>query len=274
MKATILLAILLGLIFPVSYSQINCATEITQQQIDFQIAYTDSVNDMLELNRTFSVSVFVVEDEGGLTNFNMSTLTTALSSANSVFDPIKISFTVSSTQNVENYHFDSLTKANNENDLVAQNFVPNTINLYLVSQLVNDSYDELCGYTYYPGDYKDVIILKKSCVDGTFLIEQLGHFFNLYHTHETEFDNELVDASNCTDAGDWCCDTYADPNLSDKVNSGCIYASTVQDAKGQYYAPSVNNYMSFSLPECKCFFSKEQYIRIVNCILKDKSHLW
>ena len=46
---------------------------------------------------------------------------------------------------------------------------------------------------------------------------EMGHFFGLLHTHgysNTVKTDEFVDGSNCNEAGDYFCDTPADPRLS------------------------------------------------------------
>lgn len=253
----------------------RCGTELTDNQKVFEAVLTDSVTSVFEINRTLHVSLFIVKDSEGEINVDTSGFNTAFSGLNKAFDKIKLDFRISSLNYIDNYHFDVLKKDGNEYDMVTQNFVTNTINLYLVSHLYDGNSQEVCGYTYYPAEKKEFIILSKQCMAEEFLIEQFGHFLNLYHTHETGFAEELVNGSNCSTAGDLCCDTPADPDLTGKVTSDCQYESMVQDENNDYYTPSVFNYMSFGPGECnKCYFSEEQFIRVLNCLLLSKSHLW
>jgi hypothetical protein len=252
----------------------RCGTELTDLQRTYEMNFTDSVHSLSDINRTLHVSLFIVKDKEGETNMEMSDFNAAFSGLNNAFSEIKLVFSLSSLNYIDNYHFNTLRKKENESDMVAQNFIPATINIYLVNHLFDSNDQEVCGYTYYPAEKKDIILFSKSCIDEEFMIEQFGHFFNLYHTHEQGFAEELADGSNCAGSGDLCCDTPADPDLTGKVTPDCQYVSTEKDANGQYYVPSVFNYMSYSPGECgKCFFSTEQYMRIINCILKTKSHL-
>jgi hypothetical protein len=254
---------------------LRCGTELTDIQRAFELGMTDSVASVFEINRVLHLTLFIVKDAAGETNMDITEFNDALSGLNSAFDEIALDFDISSVHYIDNYHFDILKKDENESDMVTQNFVTNTINVYLVSHLYDGNDLEVCGYTYYPAERKDVIILSKSCIAEEFLIEQFGHFFNLYHTHESGFADELADGSNCATAGDLCCDTPADPGLSGKVTTDCQYASLARDANNDFYTPSVYNYMSFSPANCnKCFFSPEQYVRVLNCLLTTKSHLW
>lgn len=258
------------------YGQLNrCGTVLTDKQHAFELGFTDSVNFIFPLNRSVEVTLYIVKDAKGDINMDLGDLNEAFNGLDNAFKKINLNFNVSLPNYIDNYHFDIIKKSENEKDLIAQHHETNTINVYLVLSLFDDNAQEVCGYTYYPAENKDVILLSKSCIGESFLIEQFGHYFNLYHTHEQGFAKELVNKSNCSTAGDLCCDTPADPNLSGKVNSECQYASLVQDSNKDYYTPSVYNYMSFSPDNCnKCFFSDQQYLRIINCLLKTKSYLW
>ncbi len=275
-KTFILYILILNLVAYTSYSQINrCGTILTDKQRTFEQSFTDSVNAIFEVNRTIDVTLFIVNDAKGEKNLDLTALDAAFSGLNNAFDRIKLSFRISAPNYIDNYHFDILKKNENESDLISQYYDANTINIYFVKTLFDATDQEVCGYTYFPAENKDVILINKSCITESFLIEQFGHFFNLYHTHEIGFAEEAVNESNCKTAGDLCCDTPADPNLSGKVNSECQYSSLDQDKNKEYYTPSVFNYMSFSPDECnKCFFSTDQYLRVINCLLKTKSYLW
>ncbi|MBL0127849.1 MAG: hypothetical protein IPP83_10430 [Flavobacteriales bacterium] len=78
---------------------------------------------------------------------------------------------------------------------------------------------------------------------------EVGHALGLMHTHDSVLGAELVDGSNCTTAGDFICDTPADPNLSlpGMIQfAGCTYIGTVLDANGDAYQPITNNIMSYA----------------------------
>lgn len=81
----------------------------------------------------------------------------------------------------------------------------------------------ICGYAYLSGP-NDRVIMDNDCGDNTStLAHELGHYFSLLHTHSTSNGDELVDGSNCLNAGDLFCDTPADPRLSSSiVNSLCV----------------------------------------------------
>jgi len=68
---------------------------------------------------------------------------------------------------------------------------------------------------------------------------EVGHYFDLFHTHETAYGRECVDGSNCTTAGDRLCDTPADPGLgAHNVNDACQYIGHELDpCHGDPYSP-------------------------------------
>ena len=115
--------------------------------------------------------------------------------------------------------------------------------------------------------------MEKGCLTGTTLAHQMGHFLNLYHTHETAFGNELVIRSNCSTAGDKCCDTEADPGLAGLVDNLCVYTGKLKDTSGNFFQPKPKNMMSFSSDECRCDFSRTQFLRMIYTLQNLKKNL-
>jgi len=251
-----------------------CGTILTQEQKEYESALIDSVAQLTELNRTLHLAVYIVKDNKGVTNVDPAALSEAFTQVNTAFDKIKTTFTLYSLSYIDNYNFDEIRIGTNEKAMLTQHASPEMICIYLVNKLFNTLGQEICSYAYFPSASTDVILLKKGCLNGTFLTEQMGHFFNLYHTHETAFGNENVERSNCSTAGDRCCDTPADPGIMGMVTADCRYNGTGKDAEGTHYAVTTHNFMSFSPLTCRCYFSEDQYIRMINCMLKAKKHLW
>ena len=123
---------------------------------------------------------------------------------------------------------------------------------------------DFCGRSSFPFSPVQGTIMANDCVDtwwndSTFSHE-LGHYFHLFHTHETYYGAECVNGSNCSTSGDLICDTSADPNLSGLVNDSCFYTGTEVDpcGSGQQYDPPTLNLMSYSQKLCRDFFTNEQ----------------
>lgn len=171
------------------------------------------------------------------------------------------------------YDFDSSQEAG----ITEDNNVENAINIYFYNSLSSGS-NSLCGYAYFPSTGRDHIMMANGCTvnQGSTLPHEVGHYFNLYHTHgktNNGTTDELVDGSNCETAGDDLCDTPADPNLSGKVNSNCVYEGTSTDSNGQAYAPDPRNFMSYAPGFCRVFFTGDQKDRIVTAYQTFKTYL-
>lgn len=153
-------------------------------------------------------------------------------------------------------------------ELLAINPVPNTINLYFVGVF------GFCGFSSFTGSSAQGIVVANYCAgvsnNPTTVPHEVGHYFDLLHTHETAFGNECVDGSNCATAGDLVCDTPADPGLitcgpegrSSCVDSTCAYTGSAADpdppCAGDTYAPDPANVMSYSRKICRRYFSEGQ----------------
>jgi Putative metal-binding motif/Secretion system C-terminal sorting domain/Pregnancy-associated plasma protein-A/HYR domain/Receptor L domain len=148
--------------------------------------------------------------------------------------------------------------------------VPDVLNIYFVGDA-----NGYCGWAWFTYSQYDYIVIDNSCASNkSTLAHEIGHYFNLYHTHETAFGAECVNGSNCTTAGDRLCDTPADPNLSGKVSSACNYTGTNTDGcTGASYTPSTHNLMSYSRKACRDIFSAQQNAKILYTIAHGRSYL-
>lgn len=161
--------------------------------------------------------------------------------------------------------------------------VNNALNLYLI----NNTADGYAGYAYYPANVlysTRTFILATQSEDnlGNKVIpHELGHLFNLVHTFgdTNGGTSELVtrgNGANCNLAGDYLCDTPADPYgkpgaVTDSHN-GCItYTGTATDAQGAAYAPSMSNLMSYYF-SCSNDFTPGQYARMESGLAFRQTH--
>ncbi|MEM7368622.1 MAG: PKD domain-containing protein [Bacteroidota bacterium] len=161
--------------------------------------------------------------------------------------------------------------------LDAAHSVKNVINIYCSETTTagNGAYN-ICGHAQFPGGL-DFIMLNNDCAkNGSTFAHELGHYFNLYHTHETAFGAELVDGSDCSTDGDLVCDTPADPSLSVSSNlnsSGCIYTGTGTDTNGDSYSPDVTNLMSYTGKNCRYSITANQKTRILYTLQNSRTNL-
>lgn len=153
---------------------------------------------------------------------------------------------------------------------------PLRINIFVVDSIQNVE----CGLGEFEGiktqNEAIAIIELNNCPDirpSQNLAHQLGHLFGLYDTFAIPNGIELVDGSNCDSTGDMICDTPADPygrvipipndtlNYTFSYLRGCEFIFEAQDTNGEFYQPDVGNIMS-AYP-CKCGFTREQYLKMV-----------
>ena len=116
------------------------------------------------------------------------------------------------------------------------------MNIYIVDRL------EGAG-----GCAKDIpsssFIIGSDGVFSTNICHELGHCLGLFHTHETAFCVENIARNNCSDCGDFICDTPADPNLTGRLDgSTCTYINPITQ-NGVSYTPDTRNLMSYGCKE-------------------------
>jgi len=127
--------------------------------------------------------------------------------------------------------------------------------------------------------------------DGGTLAHEIGHYFNLLHTHDTSYGRENVIRyiirdcpKNCETTGDLLCDTPADPDLggvtllgdpwpptAKHVDANCNYKpkSKFRDDCNAEYVPDTHNIMSYAY-HCRTHFSYGQIARMREVITLDR----
>ena len=123
-----------------------------------------------------------------------------------------------------------------------------------------------------PNDYMAVSEVKFSTYWDAHISHEAGHCLNLLHTHQSanlpcpNALKEDVDGGNCATAGDYCCDTPADPKLNNGASTfnttTCTYVSGPVDCDGTNYAPDGSNIMSYG-DRCRNNFSNDQANRMI-----------
>lgn len=235
--------------------------EIQQAAFDFyqhprQPAARDGAIDSVAL------TIHIIESRSiGATELSIAQIESEIEAANRIYNSAGIEFFICGSPRI--IQGGGTYTINTGNELNDFNYVPGTINIYFADDVATSGGISLCGYARFPffsSEERRYIMMNKDCsTDGATLIHELGHFYGLYHTHETSFGEEYVDGSNCEVAGDLLCDTRADPNLSSpNFMAGCSYVGQVTDPKGAPYVPPVNNFMSYAPSPCVRFFTEQQ----------------
>jgi len=295
MKYTIYVAWLILLVaatLPATAQQ-ECATEVTQVQIDYMDATRDAreVLDIVELRDQVTIIPLVahiIRQSDGTGGLSSADLDIAMNDLNTGFAQANFEFELCEVRYIDNTAYGTIFYSNSagseEFQMATANRVPGKVNVFFIDNPRAGS-NSACGWSSFPSYLqaygKDWTIMKNSCAtNGSTFPHELGHWLNLYHTHQG-YNNlataELVDGSNCGPGiGDELCDTPADPRLSGCVSSfpGCQYTCTTRtDANGDFYTPDTSNLMSYSQKRCRTFFSEQQIARMQQSYLFDRNDL-
>ncbi|MBK6622866.1 MAG: hypothetical protein IPG32_19130 [Saprospirales bacterium] len=152
---------------------------------------------------------------------------------------------------------------------MAQNNEPDVVNIFVVDSFSSPPPSIFAGWASFPWNQSQYIAIRHDFFDTFTLAHEMGHFLGLYHTHEDLLGDgkEYVNGSNCLSAGDFLCDTPADPNLLYYTDDNCQYVGTLTDPLGDAYQPDVENIMSYS--GCVETLFSPQQTRRMNYYLPD-----
>lgn len=226
------------------------------------------------VNRNFNTLVHVpVDSTTRQPIVGSSFIQELLEETSKYFEPICMSFTNCEVNIMEeNYTYSNLKRnpISVTNQMTKMKSLFNRdkrINIFIANSI--DGYE--CGITEQNGietkDEANIFLSLTNCPDepAVNLAHQLAHLLGLYNTYELSFGPENVDGSACETTGDLICDTPADPvssrSMLDSMVVNCEFVSSSLDALGNYYEPQVGNIMS--MYECKCGFTRGQFIRMV-----------
>jgi hypothetical protein len=220
------------------------------------------------------LTVHICRMNDGTGGFTLAQLDTAMRQINQLYASTGIQFFVyGNIIYIDNTYFFTVKDVQTDRDFLrSQSVVANTVNVYFTNL------DSLCGQGTFPGDKVQGVLINNDCA-GTMtntssFAHELGHFLNLYHTHETSYGMECPDGSNCTTTGDLLCDTPADPDLTNRV-TGCTYNGGVSAPAGcsGNYTPQVNNLMSYAPKNCRDVFTPGQVDRMLATLAGSRRYL-
>jgi hypothetical protein len=215
----------------------------------------------------------IVRTTSGTGGIPQSQLDQAMIDLADAFAGTGICFTVALQDTINSSTYYTIDNDTERATLKGLNNQPDMIDCYFVN------YDGgYCGVSSFTWSSDQGITYDNGCVgvpdNPSTFPHEIGHYFNLLHTHEPFYGAECPDGSNCGSAGDLVCDTPADPELgSGNVNTSCVYTgNTLVFCNGQLrsYNPDPENIMSYSRKECRTVFSAGQRSRMITTLLVER----
>jgi hypothetical protein len=258
-----------------------CGSDVTPEEAQRYLDLIERMPDLLspealQQGPPYCVPIagHIVRKSDGTGGMSLSQYNQSIDDANFYYAGMDVVFYSLDVDYVDSdfYYFNITTMAD-INALRGENVVPDAINIYYTPNLPG-----LCGISSFTHSSVQGIVMNNYCSgvpsDRVTMPHEIGHYFNLYHTHETAFGAEYVDGSNCGSAGDLLCDTPADPLLGyGNVNGACIYTGTATDGHGDPYTPDPSQIMSYAPNACQNRFSPLSETRAVNTLVNLRPNL-
>lgn len=258
----------------------ECATVVTAEQmkVERERAARGYAPLAPDFNRPYHVplTIHIVRHTDQTGGFTLDELDIAMRDLNRLWQPYGIQFyQLKGVIYIDSdYYFNVPDDDARRDELRSVLPVANTINVYFTNLAGN-----LCGQARFTSDATQGVLINAANTDNdcagvaknpSSLAHEIGHVFDLYHTHETMFGTECPSETNCGSAGDLLCDTPADPNLSGRIIAGgCTYdnsAALPTSCDMTAYAPLTNNLMSYSDKTCRDSFTSSQSSKALNIL--------
>ncbi len=310
-QAITLSTILLLTVFVQSSTGQNCGSQIPQEHVEFvlhEMAQQSVRRDRpdppdppdppeLDTNRKLiPVKAHIIRNSFEFTTLSVAEIEAAIENVNQIYAPINMVFFLCGEVNyIDNDDWYSGIEAGgtDETTITNNHNVANKLNLYFTSSLWNAD-GGLAGYAYMmlPPFFTQndwIFIANQFVSNGTTIPHEIGHYFNLFHTHEPGFGLENVtrdenDACyNCYMSGDLLCDTNADPelncggsspNVSETTPGNCTYLGPpTLGGCGETYVPPTDNIMSYGCKPCRNMLSFLQLHKVQETYFNVRNYL-
>lgn len=268
----------------------GCGTELTAEGVARHLELEGLGAYRLPPGRTTDAwlvrtAIHIVRTDEGTGGLSEQDLAAALARANTDLAPAMISLLpIRPIDYIDSdafyYEIDTTVEIN---ALRSTNPVPHALNIYFTPILANEN-GSFCGISSFSWNPYQGVVIMNACLPSSWnpstFTHELGHYFDLLHTHETAYGAECVDGSNCVTAGDRLCDTPADPRLNRCgsggnqycVDAACNYTGVFLDpCHADPYDPMTENMMSYSRPLCRTGFTPGQRVKAEATLLNVRS---
>jgi len=255
---------------------LKCGTHVKSMNPSFQKMLQTPANEcnyILQARKKFQITAHIASDSLQPPITSLAQINEAIAVLNAAFEPNDMSFEVCEENNMADFHFYEWNQADDQAYAFIYHYIPNTINIYFVSTVETIDDGEVGGYAFFPGGPEAIVVAvdDDGTVPITTVVHEMGHFFGLFHTFETDFGVENISQDNCATAGDLICDTEADPQGS--VDDECTYESPLGNGD-DFYTPPIDNWMSY-YTSCACRFTIQQYNQMTeNYLNSNRFNLW
>lgn len=272
----ILLLLVAGTFFmQQSHAQSFCGTNQSEDD------YLKSLLPMPDPEGPYLVRVFVhkirkSDGTGGITNTEVQI---ALNNLATDFAPHNICFSFKGEDEILSDYFYDTDFFTTSSALFTNNDHPDCIDIYFCPNSNPGKGGKASGT---PGTnivvggtwvfsslFCDYDCLDEIVYTSKILSHEMGHCLGLFYTFhgndscEAYGEAEFVDGTNCSDAGDFVCDTPADPCMNHAVDcSTCDWCLSADDINGDPYDPDELNIMGYPQPICMQYFSGGQGLRM------------
>jgi len=248
----------------------DCGTELSPETLRQILANQaeglyDAV-DRVEADYLVRLAFHIIQTDAGSGGPLQADLDFAVENMNMHYLPAGIQFVLTVQDTIANSTCYNTTTWAEFNTLRGLAEVNNAVDLFFVNTLSWGG-NGWCGYSSFSGDAVQGIGIDNGCVgDNALVAHEVGHYFDLFHTHETVNGSECPDGSNCSTTGDLLCDTPADPGLNAaNVDDACAYTGSttiVCNGASRAFVPNPANIMSYSPRVCRDLFTTGQINRM------------
>lgn len=236
----------------------------------------ESIKPLPTIDKEFLIVAHIVTEDEEFFEQKKGELDQIMEEVNVYFEPISASFTICEYRMINNPRYEIPSEKLLE-EMAVKYKVNKQINMFVFdafSHLPTSAGTATLGGIglELPNNSSINISLRNNGDRAVVIAHEIGHYFGLLHTFESG--DELVDGSNCAVAGDYICDTPADPYQEGVdtvyVDGNCVFIYEGKDVNGDFYSPMVSNVMSYYPSQCRCgTFTNEQFLRMVNTYTKE-----
>lgn len=283
------------------YSQSEgCITQQDEQlfeRLEYNLKQANKTVEKGYVTRFVPVHFHIVTDNDGSNSLDEDKLIKDLCKLNNRYEEADILFYIDEISYINSTNLNSRPRLSSSVSLMRQNRNSNAMNVYLVTDILQNDGSPSGAAGYYSGGSNNdfIVMLKTTLGNDSFVLEhEIGHFFSLPHTHvgwegdisqgstnggyqpdihgdtvriqiitgstqSGPVEVELVNGSNCNVAGDRICDTPPDYGFGQSCGC-CTMVYDVWDRNGDKIEPMIDNVMSYSNGCDPFLFSQEQII--------------